>query len=105
MSTSTNTISIPKTSTEIKKLALAPSTSYYVTQTDLGDSLNAFLKILESMNTLIAKQYVKVEDKPKYRYSPCHSPLNIYLLNITLRANFRPIFLHTIKLLKNKKNH
>ena len=67
---STNTQSGPTTSIETTSLALAPSTSSYVTQTDLVNSLNIILKSLESINTLIINQYVKFEEKIEKQVHP-----------------------------------
>ena len=74
MHPSTNTQSGPKTST--KTLALFPTTSSYVTQTALDNTINAmFEKLkdefdkqyekLESMNELIANQDEKIYKKIK----------------------------------------
>ena len=60
----------PTTSTETTTLALAPSTSSYVTQTDLVNSLNIILKTLESINTLTANQDVKLEEKIEKQVHP-----------------------------------
>ena len=70
MYNSTNTQSGTTKSTETTTLALAPSTSPYVTQTDLVNSLNIILKSLESINTLIANQDMKFEEKIEKQVHP-----------------------------------
>ena len=70
MYTPPNTHSGPTTSTETKTLALAPSTSSDVTQTDIFNSLNVILKTLEYIDILIVNKYMEFEEKIEKHVQP-----------------------------------
>ena len=60
MSPSTNTWSVPNTSSETIKIVLAPSKSYYVTQTELANTIKV---LLSNFDNKYAKQLANFNDK------------------------------------------